>query len=83
MPSLIYMMSPKQVLFSSPQRDGRRVGAWHPHLMIAMPNMKAADFGLASPSSISFMSFEQEGTPSAQLIVHVPAWSNGVLVSHK
>jgi hypothetical protein len=80
MPAVIYMMSPKQVLFSSPQRDGRRVGAWHPHLMITMPNVKAADFGLASPSSVSFMSLDHEGTPSAQLVVHVPLWSNGVPV---
>jgi hypothetical protein len=79
-PSVIYMMSPRQVLFSSPQREGRRVGAWHPHLMIAMPNVKAADVGLASPSSIPFISLDNEGTPSAQLIVHVPTWSNGVAV---
>src|SRR5690349_16821075 len=32
--ALAYMMSPKQVLFSSPKEDGRRVGAWHPHLML-------------------------------------------------
>src|SRR5690242_188391 len=32
--ALAYMMSPQQVLFSQAGKDGRRVGAWHPHLMM-------------------------------------------------
>jgi len=81
-PSVAYMMSPRQILFSSAKAEGRRVGAWHPHLMIAMPNAKGSDFGLASPSKVDVMSFDNEGTPSAQLVVKLPAWSDGKPVGH-
>jgi hypothetical protein len=50
--------------------------------MITLPNARSADFGLATPSSVPFMSLDNEGTPTAQLVVHVPTWSNGVPVSH-
>src|SRR5574341_450707 len=36
--SLAYMMSSGQVLFSSPNEDGVRVGAWSPHVMLMLPN---------------------------------------------
>ena len=81
-PSIAYMMSPRQILFSSAKADGRRVGAWHPHVMIAMPNAKGGDFGLANPSSVDVLSFDYEGTPSAQLVVKVPAWSDGTPAPH-
>jgi hypothetical protein len=81
-PSIAYMMSPRQILFSSAKADGRHVGAWHPHVMIAMPNAKGGDFGLASPSSVDVLSFDYEGTPSAQLVVKVPAWSDGTPAPH-
>ena len=42
--ALAYMMSPKQVLFSSPKEEGRRVGAWHPHLMLYVPNATPEKF---------------------------------------
>jgi hypothetical protein len=46
--TVVYMMSSRQVLFSSPLPEGRRVGAWHPHLMIAMPNATEEQLGLGS-----------------------------------
>jgi hypothetical protein len=81
-PSIAYMMSPRQVLFSSAKAEGRHVGAWHPHVMIAMPDAKGSDFGLATPSKVDVMSFDYEGTPSAQLVVKVPAWSDGTPANH-
>ena len=76
-PSIAYMMSPEQVLFSSPDSAGFRVGAWHPHVMIAAPNARPEDFGLAHDTENPHLSVEGAGTPAAQLIVVVPGWSGG------
>jgi hypothetical protein len=75
-PAIAYMMSPRQVLFSSASAEGRRVGAWHPHLMIAMPFVTRAQFGLSAESSVDVISLDHEGTAAAQLVVKVPAWSD-------
>jgi hypothetical protein len=74
--SVAYMMSPRQVLFSSAMRDGRRIGAWHPHVMISMPGATGEQFGLAKNSSVEFMSIDRSGEPGAQLVVMVPRWSD-------
>ena len=75
-PSVAYMMSAEQVLFTSPDSAGFRVGAWHPHVMIAAPGARPEDFGLASDSRHPHLSVESAGTPAAQLIVVVPAWAD-------
>lgn len=75
-PAISYMMSPHQVLFTSPLPEGRRVGAWHPHLMISLPNATQAQLGLAPQSGVDFMQLERSGEPLAQLIVQVPHWSD-------
>ncbi len=77
--SLIYMMSPHQVLFSSPGPEGVRVGAWHPHLMIPMPYATAAQFGLQRPSKVDGLSIDNAGQVNAQLIVIAPAWADSSL----
>ena len=74
--ALAYMMSAHQVLFSSPDSSGRRVGPWHPHLMISAPGARGTDFGLAHESAIQTISVDREGLPGAQLVVVVPAWSD-------
>ena len=74
--SVAYMMSAHQVLFTSPDSSGRRVGAWQPHLMISAPGARGADFGLAHESAIQTISVDREGLPGAQLIVVVPAWAD-------
>ena len=74
--ALAYMMSAHQVLFSSPDSSGRRVGPWHPHLMISAPGARGTDFGLAHQSANQTISVEREGMPGAQLVVVVPAWSD-------
>jgi len=52
-PAMAYMMSSQQVLFASPHADGRRVGAWSPHVMIYMPGATGEQFGLASTSKVT------------------------------
>ena len=74
---VIYMMSQDQVLFSSPLPDGRRVGAWHPHLMIAIPFATGEQLGFGKDGSAGDFALEQAGEPAAQLIVPVAKWANG------
>jgi hypothetical protein len=75
-PAVVYMMSSRQVLFSSPDPDGRRVGAWHPHLMIAMPNATGEQLGLGEDGSAGNLMLDHPGEPSAQLIVPVTWWAD-------
>jgi hypothetical protein len=74
--ALAYMMSAEQVLFTSPDSTGRRVGSWHPHVMISAPGARGTDFGLAHESAIQTISVDREGMPGAQLVVVVPAWAD-------
>jgi hypothetical protein len=80
--ALAYMMSPKQVLFSSPQADGRRVGAWHPHLMLYVPNATPAKFGLSNESGEPIQ-VGRPGTPQAEVIIKVQKWADGTPVVPK
>jgi hypothetical protein len=75
--ALAYMMSPKQVLFSSPSKDGRRVGAWHPHLMLYMPGTTPAKLGLTDGNANGPISVSSPGTPQAEVIVKLPQWADG------
>jgi len=76
-PAMAYMMSPHQVLFSSPLADGVRVGAWSPHLMLLMPDVAPEQLGLTEPSKVDVIQIHREGSHHAELIVKVPAWSDG------
>ncbi len=76
-PAMSYMMSPRQVLFSSPLAEGRRVGPWHPHLMISLPFATAEQFGLAPHSDVDVIQLDRSGEPTAELIVKVPQWADG------
>jgi hypothetical protein len=75
--ALAYMMSPQQILFSSPGKDGRRVGAWHPHLMMYFPGVTAAKFGLSENGTGEPIQVGSPGTPRAEVIVKVPKWADG------
>jgi hypothetical protein len=75
-PSVVYMMSSRQVLFSSPLPEGRRVGAWHPHLMIAMPNATEEQLGFGEDGSAGELQLDHAGEAEAQLIVPVPSWAD-------
>ena len=78
--AMAYMMSPRQVLFSSPRAEGRRVGAWHPHLMFFMPGATPSMFGLSSEDSEP-VAVSGSGTPRAEVVVKVQKWSDGTPVA--
>jgi hypothetical protein len=79
--SMAYMMSPKQVLFSSPNADGRRVGAWSPHLMLMMPSVEPSQLGLAHESKVDVIQVHNRGASHSELVVKVPKWSDGTPVA--
>ena len=82
-PAMAYMMSPNQVLFSSPNADGVRVGAWAPHLMLMMPDVAPAQLGLTDSSAVDIIQIHREGNHHAELVVKVPTWSDGKPVVRK
>ena|SRR5690349_9325021 len=78
--ALAYMMSPRQVLFSSPKEDGRRVGAWQPHLMLYVPNATPEKFGLTGDSGEPIQ-VGNAGTPRAEVIIKVQRWADGTPIA--
>ena len=74
-PAMAYMMSPRQVIYSSAR--GRRVGSWHPHLMLYMPYATRDQLGLADRMLGSQLSIDDEGSPTAHMVIVLPAWSTG------
>ena len=77
--AVAYMMSPRQVLFSNPRADGRRVGAWHPHLMFYVPGATPSMFGLTSENAEP-IAVSGSGTPRAEVVVKVQKWADGTPV---
>ena len=75
--SIAYMMSPQQVLFSSPNADGVRVGAWSPHIMLMLPSVAPEQRGLAHDSKVDVIQIHDRGGTHAELVVKVPKWSDG------
>lgn len=74
--AIAYMMSSRQVLFSSPLADGQRVGAWHPHLMLYVPNAAPEQLGLLGDSRVDVISVGAPRTKRAEIIIRVPAWAD-------
>ena len=75
--AITYMMSPHQVLFSSPNADGRRVGAWHPHLMIVAPGATSEALGLGPDGMIGdLVMLGPGGELASELVVPVPTWAD-------
>jgi hypothetical protein len=70
-PALTYMMSAGQVLYDD---DGRRVGAWRPHLMVYYPYLTNAELGLASRPDMQVGMVSDEGTPRASLVIVMPTF---------
>jgi hypothetical protein len=77
--AIAYMMSPRQVLFSRPGKEGRRVGAWHPHLMLYVAGATPTMFGLESEDGEP-IALSNAGTPQAEVIVKLPKWADGTPV---
>ncbi|HUQ83737.1 MAG TPA: hypothetical protein VM076_21475 [Gemmatimonadaceae bacterium] len=75
--ALAYMMSPQQVLFSQATKDGRRVGAWHPHLMLYVPGATPSKFGLSDTGPGEPIQVGSPGTPQAEVIIKVQKWADG------
>jgi hypothetical protein len=76
--ALAYMMSPRQVLYSSPAADGRRVGAWHPHIMIYTPADNGQDLGFARAGGMAgVFQVPAARSPRGEFVVVVPRWSDG------
>lgn len=70
-PAVTWMMSAAQVLHAD---DGRRVGAWKPHLMIYYPYMTNADLGLVGAPHADGPIVSDEGRPTATMIIVVPSF---------
>lgn len=66
-PAMSYMLSAAQVLYAD---DGRRVGAWQPHLMIYYPYLTAADLGLPGDGTPG-LAVVDAGRPTANIMVVV------------
>ncbi|HZD05597.1 MAG TPA: hypothetical protein VE173_11775, partial [Longimicrobiales bacterium] len=67
-PAMSYMMSGAQVLFDD---DGRRVGAWRPHLMIYYPYLTEEAMGLGVTPSLDAAMVVDPGTPLSNVLVVV------------
>jgi len=76
--SVAYMMSPRQMLFSSPGPEGRRVGAWHPHLMIQSPGLAGSALGMSTEDAGPLSIGDEPGVP--ELVVRLPTWSDGTAI---
>jgi hypothetical protein len=77
--AIAYMMSARQVLFSSPLAEGVRVGPWHPHVMLYVPNATAEQLGLSVDSRVSVISVGAPSTRRAEIVIKVPEWADGTV----
>ncbi len=70
-PAVTWMMSAEQVLVSD---EGRRVGAWKPHLMIYFPFLQPADLGLGEAPPRDGPMLSDPGRPTANLVIVMPSF---------
>ena len=68
-PAMSWMLSSAQVLYND---DGRRVGAWRPHVMIYVPYLTPAMLGTGGNADIQAGIVVNPGTPTANLMIVVP-----------
>ena len=67
-PAMTYMMSSAQVLYND---EGKRVGAWQPHLMIFYPNLTSEQLGLGSTPNPAAAIVVDPGQPLANIMIIV------------
>jgi len=67
-PAMTYMMSSAQVLYND---EGKRVGAWQPHLMIFYPNLTSEQLGLGSTPNPEAAIVVDPGQPLANIMIIV------------
>lgn len=70
-PAVTWMMSAGQVLYND---DGRRVGAWKPHLMIYYPFLRDADLGMSGAPYADGPMIADPGRPTANMVVVMPSF---------
>lgn len=70
-PAMAYMLSSGQVLFND---EGKKVGAWKPHLMLYWPGLTKATLGAGGEGPLvgSSVILIDEGTDDAMLIIVQP-----------
>ncbi len=66
-PAMSYMMSAHQILYDD---DGKRVGAWQPHIMIYYPFLRTGDIGMSTPDMKAAI-VASEGRADASIMVVV------------
>ncbi len=67
-PAMTYMMSAAQVLYND---DGKRVGAWQPHLMIFYPNLTSEQLGLGASANPDAAIVVDSGKPWSNIMIIV------------
>ncbi|MEW5915674.1 MAG: hypothetical protein AB1762_04685 [Gemmatimonadota bacterium] len=67
-PAMTYMMSAAQILYND---QGRRVGAWQPHLMIFYPNLTSAQLGLGDAANLDAAVVVDPGKPWSNIMIVV------------
>ena len=73
--ALAYMMSRRQVLFSSADSSGRRVGQWFPHVMMANVGISREQLGLSS--RYVYLQAGGESGSLHEFVVLTAVWSDG------
>ena len=73
--ALAYMMSPRQVLYSSADSTGRRVGRWFPHVMMANVGISKEQLGLSS--RYLYVQAGGEAGTLHEFVVLTAVWSDG------
>jgi hypothetical protein len=67
-PAMTYMMSSAQLLYND---EGKRVGAWQPHLMIFYPNLTSEQLGLGRTPNPAAAIVVDAGQPLANIMIIV------------
>ena len=73
--ALAYMMSPRQVLFSTADSTGRRVGQWFPHVMMANVGISKEQLGLSS--RYLYLQAGGEAGSLHEFVILTAVWSDG------
>ena len=73
--ALAWMMSPRQVLYSSADSTGRRVGQWWPHVMMANVGISREQLGLSS--RYLYIQAGGEAGTLHEFVVLTAVWSDG------
>lgn len=68
-PAVSYMMSAAQILYDD---EGKRVGAWHPHLMIYYPFLTEAAIGMGATPDMTVGMVSDAGRAEANITILMP-----------